>query len=133
MPLIGETRRALVAHLLASGRRDRPDALVFGRTDADPFVPSTIRRRSIDAWKIAGLLEHDAEGEPLPYTLHEGRHAAVVALRAAGVDAETRMAIVGHSSADSHERYARHVQAEHLAAAAAKLADHLDRASGGGR
>ena len=127
VPLLAETRRALVAHKLATGRAG--DDLVFGRTTADPFVPSTIRRRSIDAWQAADLLEHDADGQPLPYTLHEGRHAAVVAMRAAGIDAETRMAIVGHSSADSHERYARHVQAEHRAAAAARLADHLARAS----
>jgi integrase len=125
VPLIAETRRELIAHKLASGR-DGSD-LVFGRMAHEPFIPSTIRRRSIEAWKAAGLLEHDAEGKPLPYTLHEGRHAAVVAMRAAGIDPETRQAIVGHSSAESHERYARHVQDEHRRAAAAKLADHLAR------
>ena len=74
-PLIAEARRALVAHLLASGRRDKPDALVFGRTDADPFVPSTVpvgaasrrRRRSRPAGarrrgRAAAL--HPARGPP---------------------------------------------------------------------
>jgi integrase len=130
VPLLNETRRELIEHRLAGWRSG--DDLVFGRLAHEPFVPSTIRRRSIEAWEAAGLLEHNAEGRPLPFTLHEGRHAAVVAMRAAGIDPETRMRIVGHSSADSHERYARHVDAEHRRAAVGKLGDHLNRASGEG-
>jgi integrase len=123
VPLLAETVQGLRAHMMRSGRRG--DDLVFGTTATQPFTPSTIRRRAIKAWKAARLLEYDADGKPLPFGLHEGRHAAVVAMRAAGIDPETRMAIVGHSSAESHARYARHVQAEHRRAAMAKLRDHL--------
>jgi integrase len=65
VPIIVELRPILLAHLMATGRRGKPDALVFGRTDAEPFLRSTPRSRARRAWKAAGLD---------PITMHECRH-----------------------------------------------------------
>ena len=77
VPIIAELRPILLAHLMATGRRGRPDALVFGRTDSDPFLRSTPRSRARRAWQTAGL--H-------PITMHECRHSYASTMVAAGVD-----------------------------------------------
>jgi integrase len=48
IPMIGELRRICRAHRLQTGRHDTQ--LFLGRTPADPFYPSTIRRRALKAW-----------------------------------------------------------------------------------
>jgi hypothetical protein len=48
-------RPILLAHVMATGRRGNPDALVFGRTDADPFLRSTLRSRARKALTAAKL------------------------------------------------------------------------------
>src|SRR5207302_7326440 len=63
VPLVAALRPELAALKLRSGHDDH--GLVFGNTTAQPFVPSTIRRRAIVAWKRAEL---DA------IKLHECRH-----------------------------------------------------------
>src|SRR5262249_37067911 len=55
VPVIPELRPLLLGHLMATGRRGKPDALVFGRTDVDPFLRSTPRSRARKAWKAAKL------------------------------------------------------------------------------
>jgi integrase len=50
VPIISEPRPLLLAHLMATGRRGKPHTLVFGRTDADPFLRSTPRARARKAW-----------------------------------------------------------------------------------
>ncbi len=52
-------------------------ALVFVRTDADPFLRSTPRSRARKAWKTAGLD---------PVTMHECRHSYARTMIAPGVD-----------------------------------------------
>jgi integrase len=66
VPIFAPLAEMLVPHLMATGRRARPDALVFGRDDTEPFVPSTVRRQALDAWAAAGL-------EPI--SPHECRHS----------------------------------------------------------
>jgi integrase len=86
-PLVAPVKRRLITHKLATGGDG--DQLVFGRSPADPFVPSTVRRRALKAWNAAGL-------EPI--SLHEGRHSAATAGSAAGLDDLALAYIMGHSS-----------------------------------
>jgi integrase len=86
VPIAGPLRAELMVHRLRTGRGG--NALIFGRTDTLPFVPSTIRRRARDAWKAAGL-------EPL--TLHEARHCAASYLIAAGLNAKELSTYIGHA------------------------------------
>lgn len=80
---------ALREHLLATGRRGSPEALVFGRTASDPFVPSSVRQRALDAWEAAGL-------EPI--TLHQCRHTCASFMIAAGANAKALSVVLGHAS-----------------------------------
>lgn len=64
------------------------DDLVFGRTAREPFFPSTVRSRSMKAWKAAGV-------EPI--TLHEARHCAVSFFIASGLDLKQVSTWAGHS------------------------------------
>jgi integrase len=50
----------------------------------------------------AGVTE---PGEPTP-ALHSARHTTATLLRAAGVDEQTRMAILGHVSVEAQRVYA---------------------------
>lgn len=87
MPLVPSLRKLLAAHKLATGRVG--GALVFGRTGSDPFIPSTVRRRAIDAWTEAKLR---------PIALHECRHTADSLLIDAGVNDKALCSIMGHAS-----------------------------------
>lgn len=89
VPIITELRPLLLAHLMATGRRGRPDALVFGRTEADPFLRSTPRRRARRAWSAAGL-------EPI--TMHECRHTYAEHHDRGGVGPGEVMRRMGHST-----------------------------------
>ena len=89
VPIIPELRPVLLAHLMATGRRGKPDALVFGRTDRDPFLRSTPRSRARRAWQAAKLD---------PITMHECRHTYASTMVAAGVDAGEVMRRMGHST-----------------------------------
>jgi hypothetical protein len=73
-------------HLLRSGREG--EALVFGRTPADPFVPSTINNRAQECW---------AAGELEPITLHECRHTFASLLIDAGANPKAIQTFMGHS------------------------------------
>jgi hypothetical protein len=50
---------------------------VFGRTCSDAFVPSTVRRRALDAWATESERRAETGLPPLrPIALHECRHTA---------------------------------------------------------
>ncbi len=51
VPLVGVLRELMTTHRKATGRDG--DDLVFGRTAELPFVPTTIRRRALSAWRRA--------------------------------------------------------------------------------
>jgi integrase len=87
VPIPAVLRDVLDEHLLRSGRSG--EELIFGRTPSDPFVPSTVRLRAIEAWEEARL---DA------ITLHECRHTYASLMIAAGVNAKALSSYMGHSS-----------------------------------
>jgi integrase len=119
VPILSMLRTDLLAHKLRTGRGG--EDLVFGRTATLPFVPSTVRRRAIDAWAAAKLQ---------PIALHECRHTAASEMRAAGLDFKLIQTIIGHSSVTTtFDRYT-HVSREHLQAAAARFEAHVKAASG---
>ena len=116
VPLSGRVKKELAAHLLLTGRSG--DDLVFGRTAALPFIPTTIRHRSLKAWKEAGL-------EPL--TTHEARHCAISYFVAAGFDWKEATVYAGHSDVKTtYNRYAKVIPGSHVQAAE-KLDAFLDR------
>jgi integrase len=63
--------------------------LIFGRTEVDAFVPSTVRSRALRAWEAAGLA---------PIGLHECRHTFASLLIAAGVNAKAVSVAMGHAT-----------------------------------
>lgn len=52
IPIAAVLRDHLVEHRMREGR---PAGLVFGRTEARPFCPSTVYVRARKAWKLARL------------------------------------------------------------------------------
>jgi integrase len=87
VPLLAVLRDYLDEHLIRTGRSG--DDLMFGRTPADPFVPSTLRHRAIRVWEAAGL---DAIG------LHEARHSFASVLIASDENPKAVQDAMGHSS-----------------------------------
>ena len=94
--VIPELRPFLVAHSLATGRRE--DDLIFGRTATEAATRSTIRARALRAWEAA-------EADLAPITPHECRHTFGSMLAAAGVDAGERQRQMGHASSAMMDRY----------------------------
>lgn len=86
IPLAGVLRRELAAHKLRTGHADQH--LVFGRAPELSFVPSTVRRRALTAWKHAGL-------EPM--TPHAARHTFASYLIATGMNPKQVQTYVGHT------------------------------------
>lgn len=62
---------------------------MFGVDAETPFEPSTIRRRALAAWKVAGV---ESIG------LHEARHTFASVLIASGVNARAIMEFMGHAT-----------------------------------
>jgi integrase len=117
IPIIPSLRGHVDEHKRLSQRVG--DALVFGRTPTEAFVPSTVRSRARAAWKRAGL-------EPIG--LHEARHTAASEMRAAGLDFKVISQIIGHSSiVITQDRYT-HVGRDHLVVAARLFSAHIEAA-----
>lgn len=117
IPIIPALRGYLEDHKRLSQRVG--EALVFGRTPTEAFVPSTVRSRARTAWKRAGL-------EPIG--LHECRHTAASEMRDAGLDFKVISQIIGHSSiVITQDRYT-HVGRDHLVTAAARFGAHIQAA-----
>jgi integrase len=90
VPIFAPLAEVLGPHLLATGRRAKPDALCFGRDDQHPFEPSTVRRRAREAWEEAGLR---------PITPHECRHSCGSIWIALGIRNPKQIcAWLGHAS-----------------------------------
>jgi integrase len=100
VPLIEPLADALRA-IKADGPRN-PYGLVFCHADGRPISP----RDDHDAW-VRLLVDAGVTkpGEPTP-ALHSARHTTATLLRAAGVDEQTRMAILGHVSVEAQRTYA---------------------------
>lgn len=98
----------IVGPLLTKFRQlDQTQPLVWHHPDGRPISPRDDQR----AWKQ--LLE-DAGVDHV--SLHSARHTTATLLRAAGVDEQTRMEILGHATVDSQRIYAHADRARHLEA-----------------
>ncbi len=105
VPLVGLLGELMAAHRDATGRGG--DDLVFGRTAALPFIPTTIRRRALRAWRDANAQveeesvragrEVEAGEWCEPLTPHEARHCAASYLIAAGLNPKELSVYIGHS------------------------------------
>ncbi|MFP5364860.1 MAG: tyrosine-type recombinase/integrase [Thermoleophilia bacterium] len=137
VPMMGRLRAELAAHKLRSGRG--AEALVFGRTAALPFVPSTTRARALKAWQAANArMRADAErrGEKVdeaallkPLSPHEARHCAASYLIAAGLNAKELSVYIGHADIRvTYNRYG-HLMPGGEAEAAQKMTAFFDAAA----
>jgi integrase len=122
VPIPSVLREYLLAHLMRTGRRADPDALVFGSTDSEPFAPRDLTKRADAAWTAAGLAR---------ITLHEGRHTFASYMIAAGVNAKALSTYMGHASITiTLDRYG-HLFPGAEDEAAGLLDAYLTRAGGG--
>jgi integrase len=87
VPLLATLRDYLDQQLLATGRSG--DDLLFGRTPADPFVPTTVAARADKAWAAAKLDR---------ITLHECRHTFASLLIASGENPKAVQEFLGHAT-----------------------------------
>ena len=87
VPILDVLAPILATHLLRVARSG--DDLVFGGTDAAPFVKTTVRERAPKVWDAAGLD---------PIGLHEARHTCASLMIAAGVNPKALSAIMGHAT-----------------------------------
>jgi integrase len=116
VPIGAVLRDYLVEHKLRSGHRV---GLAFGRSYAQPFTPSNVRKRANAAWQRAGL-------EPIG--LHECRHTFASLMIAAGVNAKALSTYMGHSSVTiTYDRYG-HLMPGNETEAAQLLDGYLARA-----
>jgi integrase len=86
VPIAGELRRYLAAHLLGLGWRE---GLMFGVTPSSPFTGTPTIKRAKLAWKKAKLNA---------ITLHECRHTFASLMIAAGVNAKALSTYMGHAN-----------------------------------
>jgi integrase len=121
VPIADPLRRELAAHKLRTGRGE--DDLVFGRTARDPFVPASVRTRSIAAWEAAGLE---------PVGLHGCRHFAASFFIKAGMNPKELSTYMGHSSIQITFNTYGHLMADGLGQAADRLSAFLDAEQAGG-
>ena len=95
VPIAAVLRDHLVEHRMTTGGSG--DELLFGSAPGRPFEPSTVRRRALAAWKVAGL-------EPIG--LHEARHTFASLMIHAGVNAKALSTFMGHASVTiTYDRY----------------------------
>ena len=108
----GSNRRVAIVPAVADAltehkrqtRRSGSD-LVFGRTDSDPYIPTTIRSRALRAWEAANKTKAKKLGRDLkdgeslaPITLHQCRHTFASLMIAAGCNAKALSVVMGHAS-----------------------------------
>jgi len=126
VPIAGALRLLLLEHKARTGRRG--DELVFGRTATEPFTPTHIRKRALEAWALAAVVAFltrcplSIELEPIG--LHECRHTFVSLMFDAGFSLERIGDYVGHSSTFMVDRY-RHLLEGHEREAADILDAYL--------
>lgn len=113
VPLIPPLVTALKA--IRSEGTPSPDGLVFHRADGTPISP----REDYDAWGSLLLEAGIAEVGKRAPSMHQARHTTATLLRAAGVDEQTRMAILGHVSVEAQRIYAHENLVSQRAAMAA--------------
>jgi integrase len=121
VPVPAVLRDYLAEHRAVSAERLAASAaLVFGRTAAQAFEPSTVRRRALAAWTRGGL-------DLKPITLHEARHTYASLMIAAGVNAHALKTFMGHASITVTIDLYGHMLPGGEEEAAGLLNDFLDR------
>jgi hypothetical protein len=74
VPVPPALRRFLLAHKLAVGRDG--DDFLFGRSASEPFTPTAVRRRALQAWAAAAvgafIRSEPLAAELAPLGLHRG-------------------------------------------------------------
>ena len=119
VPVPAELRQYLLEHRLAKGRRS---GLFFGRDDGRAFSNQATTQRAVRRWRRAGLD---------PIGLHECRHTFASLMIAAGVNAKSLSAYMGHTSISiTLDRYG-HLFPGNESEAAALLDAYLERAKKG--
>lgn len=88
-----------------------PHGLVWHYPDGRPIGP----REDYKAWKSL-LVEAEVITPEQTLPMHVARHTTATLLRAAGVDEQTRMEILGHATVDSQRIYAHADRDRHLSA-----------------
>ena len=104
-PLLAKFRQ------LHENQGHNPHGLVWHHPDGRPIHPRSDHRAWQSLLVDAGVTE---EGDTIP--LHVARHTTASLLRAAGVDEQTRMELVGHATVDAQRVYAHADAARHLEA-----------------
>ena len=126
VPVPSILRELLIDHGLRTARTG--SALVFGRSESEPFTPSHVRRSAEKAWaKHNAELAESMRPEPeqlVPIGLHECRHTYVTIMYEAGNPLEKIGDYVGHSGSYMTDRY-RHLLPGGGREAAAKLDAYL--------
>jgi len=118
VPMAGRLRAILLAHQVATGRRE---GLVFGMLPGRPFNPGKAHERAHAAWDAAGLER---------ITLHDARHTYASLMIAAGVNAKALSSYMGHANISiTLDRYG-HLMPGNEDEAAGLLDAYLDRAAG---
>lgn len=113
----GERYVPIVAPLLVKLREQHgadgpnPHNLVWHHPDGRPIGP----REDYKAWKSL-LIEAKVITDKQTLPMHLARHTTASLLRAAGVDEQTRMEILGHASTDAQRIYAHADRTRHAAA-----------------
>ena len=113
------------------------DALVFGRTPTEPFVPSTVRARALATWKAENARRvKAADGREnvdllAPITLHEARHTCASVLIEANVNAKALSVIMGHATITMTFDTYGHLMPNGIGDAAAAANAYLARNAGG--
>ena len=119
VPIFGPLRPYLAAHRLRQGRLH---GLVFGRSAEEPLDARALVRRAATDWKRAELA---------PIGLHEARHSFASTLIAAGVNAKSISAYMGHASITiTYDRYGHLMRGNEEEAVERVDAYHARRAMG---
>jgi integrase len=145
LPLCQAAKRPLLGHLLATGRRDRADAFVFGSKDPKPFTLDVPSRRAVRAWNAANAAvraEAEEQGREVeqdelltPIGLHEARHTfaslMIASMTEAGkFNAKVLQELMGHASiTETFDRYG-HIFPGSKEEAVGLLDHYLERAIG---
>jgi integrase len=121
VPIPAVLREHLLEHLMREGRRGRPQAFVFGETDATTFDPRRLSDRADRAWERAKLDR---------ITLHDGRHTFASLMIAAGVNAKALSTYIGHASIQTTYDHYGHLMPGNEEEAASLLDAYLTSATG---
>lgn len=110
VPIVAPLLTKLVA--LHDRQGVNPHNLVWHYPDGRPIGP----REDYKSWKALLIAAEVIAAADETLSMHVARHTTATLLRAAGVDEQTRMEILGHATVDSQRVYAHADHTRHLSA-----------------